>query len=105
MQLTVTFCMLTAVSLLTSESSRNHKRKCILERAALCRAFFCNGEWEMRYTNKLITLIVGAAVVIPQSACASSDTIAVYVDGARVGFDVAPVILNDRTMVPHACHL
>ena len=55
---------------------------------------------EMRYTNKLITLIVGAAVVIPQSACASSDTIAVYVDGARVGFDVAPVILNDRTMVP-----
>lgn len=44
--------------------------------------------------------MLGAAILLPQSACAANDGISVYVDGDRVGFDVAPVILNDRTMVP-----
>ena len=48
--------------------------------------------------GKLALALICAAVLTP-SASASED-VAVFVDGIRVSFDVDPVIINDRTMVP-----
>ncbi len=44
-----------------------------------------------------LALVLAAAAAAPVSA---AEDIAVFVDGARVEFDVEPVIINDRTMVP-----
>lgn len=53
----------------------------------------------MVFKSKSTALILGAALLLPQTACAA-DGIEVYVDNERVSFDVEPVIINDRTMVP-----
>lgn len=52
-------------------------------------------------TNKIISAIAAASLA---SACAvpalAADDITVNLDGKAVSFDVAPIIENDRTLVP-----
>ncbi len=50
--------------------------------------------------KKLISVILTLAMLLPQAAIAADDEIKVLLDGERIEFDVQPIIVNDRVLVP-----